>query len=364
MKKILAALFLIGTISLNSIYASSIGDVALRFCNDPETLEKTISLTTSGQEEKEICMTLINWSSEDSNISISFVDWTVTNDSDQKKACKNDWENQNFWQYMSIESNIINVPAKWQTTFTGILKLPEEAAWEIHGCVTYFIANETNQKEMFTIMVRRANFIDVFAKWVVTIWLSFVDVEAQTESLSNNPKIVSFFNKEENNLYIQAILNNKGTAEQWITIKWEIKNPFGYKKTFFEEKRTLFAKQNSMINNVISDLPRYKWPLTITYTVEHSANIAEWLETDIEEKSWIISETTNIFIVTIWTFVRPLILLTLIAIIIFFIIRRKNNKTTPKKKIAKSTSSKKTTKISPKKRIKKIVKTNQKIIKK
>jgi len=63
-----------------------------------------------------------------------------------------------------IENNIIKVPARGQTFFTGILKLPEEAAGEIRGCVTYFIANDTNQKEMFTIMVRRANFIDVFAK--------------------------------------------------------------------------------------------------------------------------------------------------------------------------------------------------------
>lgn len=326
MKKILASLFFLGTIIISSTYAANIGDVALRFCNT-ETLEKTISLTTSGQEEKEICMTLINWSYEDTNVNISFVDGTITNDADQKKACKNEWENQNFWQYMSLEENTITVPARWSTIFTGILKLPEEAAGEIHGCVTYFIANDTNQKEMFTIMVRRANFIDIFAKWVVTIGLSFVDVESQTKSLSKNPKIVSFFNKDEWKLYIQAMLSNKGTAEQGVTIKWEIKNRFGYKKTFFEEKRTLFAKQTSNINNVINNLPFYKGPFTISYTVEHSANIAEGLETDIQEKEWIISESTNILVITIGTYVSLLVLLIIIAAISFFIIKRKHKKT-------------------------------------
>jgi hypothetical protein len=326
MKKILASLFFLGTIIISSTYGANIGDVALRFCNT-ETLEKTISLTTSGQEEKEICMTLINWSYEDTNVNISFVDGTITNDADQKKACKNEWENQNFWQYMSLEENTITVPARWSTIFTGILKLPEEAAGEIHGCVTYFIANDTNQKEMFTIMVRRANFIDIFAKWVVTIGLSFVDVESQTKSLSKNPKIVSFFNKDEWKLYIQAMLSNKGTAEQGITIKWEIKNRFGYKRTFFEEKRTLFAKQTSNINNVIDNLPFYKGPFTISYTVEHNANITEGLETDIEEKSWVITEKTDIIILNIWTYIALFIILTIINSIVFIILRRKHFKT-------------------------------------
>ncbi len=329
MKKILASLFFLGTIAISSTYGASIWDVALRFCNT-ETLEKTISLTTSGQEEKEICMTLINWAYEDTNVSISFVDGTITNDADQKKACKNEWENQNFWQYMSlkdIENNIVKVPARGQTFFTGVLKLPEEAAGEIRGCVTYFIANETNQKEMFTIMVRRANFIDVFAKWVVTIWLEFIDVETQTKSLSKNSKIVSFFNKDEGKLYIQAMLSNKGTAEQWITIKWEIRNRFGYKRVFFEEKRTLFAKQTSNINNVIDNLPFYKWPFTITYTVEHNANIVEGLETDIEERSGTIVESTNIFVITLWTYISIFVLLIIVAGITIFIIKRKHKKT-------------------------------------
>jgi hypothetical protein len=39
--------------------------------------------------------------------------------------------------------------------------------------------------------------------------LEFIDVESQTKSLSKNPKIVSFFNKDEKKLYIQATLNNK-----------------------------------------------------------------------------------------------------------------------------------------------------------
>jgi hypothetical protein len=90
MKKILASLFFVGTIVISSTYAASIGDVALRFCTSSGSLEKTVSLTTSGQEEKEICMTLINGAYEDTDVNISFVDGTITNDADQKKACKNE----------------------------------------------------------------------------------------------------------------------------------------------------------------------------------------------------------------------------------------------------------------------------------
>jgi len=331
MKKILASLIFFGAVFISSTYSASIGDVALRFCNNSWSLEKTISLTTSWDEKQEICMMLINGSYEPTTITVSFVDGTITNDADQKKACKNEWENQNFWQYMSLEEDTIEIPARWATTFTWILKLPEEAAGEIRGCVTYFIANEKTQKDMFTVMVRRANFIDIFAKWVVTIWLSFVDVESPTKSLSKNSKILSFFNKDENKLYIQSMLKNSWTAEQWVTIKWEIKNLFGFKKTFFEEKRTLFAKQTSTISNTIDRLPFYKWQFSIKYTVEHNANIVEGLEVDWESTNWTITESTNIFVITTWTYISFLVILLLIAGISFFIIKRKSKKNTAKK---------------------------------
>ncbi|HCY21319.1 TPA: hypothetical protein DIC40_05765 [Patescibacteria group bacterium] len=60
MKKFLALLFFLGALFISNTYAATIGDVALRFCNNSGSLEKTISLTTSGQEQKEICMMLIN----------------------------------------------------------------------------------------------------------------------------------------------------------------------------------------------------------------------------------------------------------------------------------------------------------------
>lgn len=336
MKKILASLVLIAATIISTSFAADIGNVALRFCNTG-TLEKTIFLTTSGQEEKDVCMTLINWWNENVNISISFVDGTITNDADQKKACKNEWENENFGKYMHIDNNIISVPAKWAATFTGKLRLPEEAAWEIHGCVTYFVANNKKQQDMFNIMVRRANFIDIFAKGVVTIWLKFIDIETQNKNLSDNPKIFSSYNKDEKKLYIQSILRNTGTAEQWITIKWEIKNRFGFKKTFFEEKRTLFAKQDSNINTVVDNLPFYKGPYTITLRVEHSANLQEWLQTDDNAKEWNLTQTANILVLTTETYIFLVAILVVIALIIIIIKRRSHGK----KKIVKKWSHKK-----------------------
>lgn len=323
MKKFFALLIFLAAIFTNISYWEDIGNVALRFCNNSGTLEKTLSLTTSWQEAQDICMTLINGWNNDVNVSISFVDWTITNDTDQKKACKNEGEIENFWQYMQLENRIIEVPAKGSTTFIGKLVLPEEKAWEIHGCVTYFIANQNNKKDMFSIMVRRANFIDIFAKGIVTIWLEFMDIEDTKESLSKNPKIVSSFDKNEKILYIQSILRNKWTAEQWVTIKWEIKNRLWYKKTFFEEKRTIFAKQNSTINGTIDDLPFYKWPFTITYTVEHSANIQEGLETDNWAKEGKLTESTSILIITKETYISLIVILALIAGIIIIIKRKK-----------------------------------------
>lgn len=333
---------------LNSCEAAgNIGDVSLRFCNNTGVDEKKLLLNISGQESKDICMKLANWSNEDLYVNLSFVDWTITNDSDQKKACKNQWENQNFWQYVKWNNEPVLVPAGKQVITNTSLSFPEEVAGEIHGCVTYFITNKTKDWEMFTIMVRRASFIDAVVKGTVSIWLGFLDMPIQENNLSKNSKILSFFSKEENKLYIQSSLRNKWTAEQKIKITWTINWLLGYEKIFMQEDRTIFGKETTNLNSTVDNLPFYKGPFTITYNVEYNTNIVDWVLTDTNQ-TWVITESTSIIVITAYTYISIAILLLIIVSIIIIVIIKKH-----KKSDIKSTTK---TNHAPKNNIKKSIK--------
>ena len=296
MKKSLLTLGIFIATSLGITFWASIGDISLRFCNGTGDVQKNLSLNISGQQAQDICIQLTNSASDDTYVNLSFVDGTVTNDSDQKKACKNEGENQNFGKYVTRDGKPVLVPAGKTITTNAKLQFAEEVAGEIHGCVTYFVANPKSNGEMFTIMVRRASFIDALVKGTVTVGLGLIDLSQQENNISNNPKIISYFDTKEGKLYIQATLKNKGTAEQKATIKGTISNRFGYNKTFIEEERNIIAKETSNLNTVIDNLPFYKGPFTIKYTITHKAVIGNGLKTDDNNADETIVESANITI--------------------------------------------------------------------
>lgn len=309
-------------------FGVNIGDVSLRFCNTSGTLEKTLALNISGQETKDICMILGNNGKENASVTLSFVDGTITNDTDQKKACKNEGENQNFGKYVTLEKNTIVIPSKGTTTITGKLLLPEETVGEVHGCVTYFAGEGKNKNEMFTIMVRRANFIDAFVKWVVTVGVKFIDLSQQENNLSKNPKIISTYDTKENKLFLQASIQNKGTAEAKIHIKGIIKNRLGYSKTFMEETRTVFWKETTNLSSTIENLPFYKGPFTITYELEYNAVLQNGLETNNQaESTGKLTEKTNIMIISVGTYILAALIVGIVGILsIVTIFHKKHHK--------------------------------------
>ncbi|HCB51692.1 TPA: hypothetical protein DEP21_03920 [Patescibacteria group bacterium] len=299
-------------------------------------------------------MQVINGSNQDAYVNLNFVDGTVTNDADQKKACKNEGENQNFGKYITWKQEPVFIKARGNTEVHAKLLFPEEVAGAIHGCVTYYMDGKKDNGEMFTIMVRRANFIDALVKGVVTMGIGFIDMQDQENNISNNPKILSHYNTKEEKLYIQATLKNKGTAEQKVSIKGTISSLLGYKKTFFEEERSIIAKETTNINGIVEDLPFYKGPFKIKYTVAHQAIIKDGLTTDEskEGESGEIIEEVTVVVVTTGTHIMMGVLMGLIIIILVLFYKKKHHikKHFKSEKHNKSSTKKTATKKSPTKK--------------
>jgi hypothetical protein len=124
MKKSLAAIIIILASCTAISFGAGIGDVSLRFCNG-SGMEKSLTMNLIGNQTGNICMQFSNSSAEAVPINISFVDGTITNDADQKKACKNEGDNQQFGKYVSGPTGTIIVPAQGTITQTGTIMFPK-----------------------------------------------------------------------------------------------------------------------------------------------------------------------------------------------------------------------------------------------
>ena len=346
MKKTIYSILAIlaGILFISSTNAAGIGDVVLRFCNGTGTLEKTLNLKLDANQNQEICMEFSNQSKEDVEVNLGIVDCVITNDSYQKKACKNEWDKAEFWQYVTYTGTSLKIPANKSVRETASIKFPDgKNGWEVHGCVTYSVANQVSNWEMFSIMVRKANFVDVILSGNVILWLHFIDLPTINNNLSKNPKIGITYDKESDTISAQTTLENKGSVSETVTITGTIKSLLGT-KTFVTETRTIFPNQTSTITSTIDSLPRYKGKFTISYKVSHLPAS----ETDQTKTETIPTETTSFWIINIlaasvlgWF----IVLIWIISILIKKITslsKLANTKTTNPiiKKVAKSASKK------------------------
>ena len=110
-------------------------------------------------------------------VQVWFVDWTITKDSYKNKACLAEWQWDAFGDYI-IWDSILYIPEHSNITKSYSIKLPNtyQLSWNILWCITLSTLNPWFEAGSFSIVSRKANFIDMN--------VIFNDTEA--------PKIISF----------------------------------------------------------------------------------------------------------------------------------------------------------------------------
>lgn len=244
---------------------ATVWDVEVQFCNNDEKT-KNLSMVLEWWIENEICMDFYNYSNNDVTLKYGFVDGTIAVGDTPKKACKNEWEWEEFGQYVTQDTDTITVLA-WETVRQKAkIKYPAGFSGMINGCLTYSIvwneSNIGNDDNMFTILVRRAKFIDVLVGGELKRNIQFSD----DNSLSYS------FDSKANQFVINISLNNAWNVDENLKISWVVSNSFGYNKEILVENIKVLSDSKKDIQIVVDELPwyklAYKADLTLVWTPE------------------------------------------------------------------------------------------------
>ena len=230
---------------------SSVWDVVVQFCNSDEPT-KNLSMVLEWGMEKEICMDFSNYSNNDVTINYGFVDGTIAIGDTPKKACKNEWEIAEFGQYVTQDNDTITILA-WQTVRQKAkIKYPAGFSGMVNGCLTYSVAwnqpNMWDEDNMFTILVRRAKFIDVLVGGELKRDVQF----------SNNDAVSYYYDSKANQFVINISLTNAGNVDENVTVSGVVSNSFGYNKDISEEDIKVISDSKKDIQVVADEIPWYK----------------------------------------------------------------------------------------------------------
>lgn len=341
MKKYVSSILCMLTLCTSTMALwSSLGDINVEFCNESiEKGSKSLNLQMNENEQKNICMKVSNVWNEKAEIMLGFVDGTITNDSDQKKACKNEGENQNFGKFVEWKNESFEIPANSTIIRNANIQFPTGYAGTIPGCVTYYIAGDNAQgNNMFKIIMRKANFIDVFVSGTITVWLEMMNMSVIEDSnvgknISHTPEILAYIDPYTKQLNIEYGVKNYGSVKQAFTVKGTISNPFGYSYSFEDTNKTVVAKEEVRIHKTLDNIPTYKGPFTITLQVEHQAvfDFESSAISDELKKVNSIQVSSDIFL-TPRRIIQVIILIAIIIIILRIISQSKKIKNNVEKK--------------------------------
>ncbi len=230
---------------------TSVWDVTLRFCND-DAETKNLSLVLEGGKESEICMDFVNTSDNDVTIKYGFVDGTIAQWDTPKKACMDEWVKEKFGQYITQDTDTITILAGETVRQKAKIKYPSWFSGLVNGCLTYYVAdaqqNITDDDSMFSILVRRATFVDVLVWWELS----------RNIKLSEKNPVSSHFDRDSDKFIIDINLSNLWNVDESVFVSGIVSNSFWYEKLI--ELNDILVKSDSdqTIQVEIDDLPRYK----------------------------------------------------------------------------------------------------------
>lgn len=237
-KKIIVALvILVWSFSALSAIDTKTTDTKILFYTQ-NWLKNSIDLWEfQAWESKSFSWKVINNSNEDLDVFFWFVDWVT--DSDGKNLwCKNEWEWDSFWNYVTLsapwaqlqEWNKITIDPNGEIDLNFTIRTPgtHNYSWKIVWCITHYSTWVSDTWCNFSLLTRKANFVNLVINGSIDPTIPYVD-----------------------NVNWQAWNHQINLGEQsiWHDITIE----------FSEQMDT-----NSVTNSLILE-PNISWPLTVDW---------------------------------------------------------------------------------------------------
>lgn len=282
---------------------TNLGDLLIRFCNDETQAEqwwtKDLFLETAPNQEEDICIFLVNGGNTDVTVKVNFVDGTITNDAEQKKACQPEWSKEQFGQYVTIEDTEFFLAANSTVETHAKLTMPQDAAGMVYGCMTLQIAGEwAESDEMIQVISRRANFIDVAVKGEVRPSLQIVNQSLPMGWILHNqdPRqyIISKPNTDE--LFQKIVVENDGNIAQYVSVQ-SVHKWIGKLQTEETVSKKILPQQTVDFLLPITSMPFWKWPGEFSTTVTYAPSVEDTFLpiSDAQKKEQTVVLTTKAF---------------------------------------------------------------------
>jgi len=170
---------------------------------------------------------------------------------------------------------------------------------------------------MFNIIVRKANFIDVFLDDNVDIKNLIELKNIQSKSLSSNKKIRTY-NDSEGNLYLEFTVLNNSIIDENIAVTWNISDYFWFNKDFNLEQKTIYSDSESHFTINLWKLPNYKWIFNINFNLIYKPDFkfsTDWINKDILQW-WTLNEEFNLFLMP-WKLIIWIIIVLIFIKVLF-----------------------------------------------
>jgi L-rhamnose mutarotase len=290
MKKIYAVLLLL--LVIFPVYAqqdpnvSNLWDLLIRFCNDSEAAQewwsKELKMSATPEKEEDICIYLVNWGPTEVEVELGFVDGTITNDAEQKKACQPESTISQFWQYVVPEQTVFIIPAKNTLETHAKVTFPEDTAGMIYGCATLKIIWATGSDGAIQVVSRRANFIDVSVKGVLRSSLQIVNQPLPVGRVVHNkdPRFYIISNPTTEELFGKVVVKNDGNVAQYVSLQPSTKR--WWRATNYETiSKKILPQQEGEFIIAITDKPRWNGPVQVSASITSNPVLEEW--TDLED---------------------------------------------------------------------------------
>ncbi|HMY80263.1 MAG TPA: hypothetical protein PK048_00275 [Candidatus Absconditabacterales bacterium] len=318
-------ILVIGSCLVYAQQESNLGNLTIRFCNDPTINEgtKSLELDTEPGTTNELCIYLHNSGPTPLIVGLNFVDGTYTADEEQKKACLPESSKELFGKYVHIQDSGFVIQAGQTLKTTGLLTFPEGYAGISNGCITAHLLNQNSNAGMFQVFSRRANFIDVFVSGTIIPSLEYnlLPEDTTQPNLFNHTSIKLFDRLVDNTLGIHYELSNTGnvpvdtTGIIKITYRW-------FWQLEFRDITTIVSTKGNQPIDIL--LPSYiKWiggPLKVSVNTWYNAKLPKNKGgITFTEKTITLSAQGRI-----WS--RKIIGIMVLLILMGVVIKRKKNK--------------------------------------
>ena len=222
-------------------------------------------------EEKNVCVQFQNALNMDVKLWTEIVDGYTIEPRGIRWCIDNPSGNKQFIPWVMTPSRWnapIDIPAGKTVKLYVKMKFPAGSNGVKHACFTYGVLDSTTDLwSNFSMRFRRESYVDFIVKWGEwlksnIVALPFDDGKTVKSYFDVNDKFVMDFN-----------LQNTGSVDEMITIKWNVHNMFGFTQPFMLTGIRLNVGMTKLIHTsdfgITFDMPFYKWLYSIDWTIQH-----------------------------------------------------------------------------------------------